>query len=352
MRYRGEEDYSLYSTERLYWNDPENADCTRLQCRTFEDNLGHTAFIRSFEYDYFGNVVKDTIWGNITGKSTLPCGDASDENPHPESFVTSYTHSFGNNLVTTQTHGDSTQLFTYREGTDLISSKLYMHKNIIFKREFYEHDASGVVIKEIVDDGIALASDDLQGVKERKIKYYKLREKEVPFGLPETITETYLAEDGASDVLCRKVVNTHSSKGDLIQKAFYDSLNNHLYTLHWEYDHMGNVTRETDALGHATARRFDINGNKIFEQGPNTKFHTEYTYDFVNRLIQIAEVHDDGLVLTQNFKYNYLGQKIASSDVYGNETKYVYDELGRLIETVFPTTYDSNGIEHTTCNKT
>lgn len=303
----------------------------------------------------WGNVLVDKLWGNLSGGNEVPCKKPSQgipANNGTESYTTKYTYSDdGLNLVTSQTKGDWGELFFYCPGTDLLASKLYTFKGGIYKREFYEYDASGIITKEFEDDGTTAISYDLQGVTERRIKYIKAR-KEAPYGLPEIIDEAYLAPGGAKDIQYRKTINTYCKRGRRIQKALYDCNDAYLCTVYWEYDHMGNVVRETDPLGAVTTRQYDVNGNKITEQGPNTNYRTQYTYDFSNRLTDISEIHADGITLSRHFKYNYLGQKIASTDIYGNETQYVYDALGRLIETISPPVYDPKGNASTISKKT
>ena len=47
-------------------------------------------------------------------------------------------------------------------------------------------------------------------------------------------------------------------------------------------------------------------------------------------------MHPDGINLTSTFRYDLLGNKVASIDPYGQETHYFYDNQNRLIQTVFP----------------
>lgn len=346
-KYTGTHSRRLYSQEKLYWRSPKKSDANMfLSARTLEDHAGNIKFVRSLDYDKRGNILKDTLWGNITGNSQEPCLKPKGLQPiehAKECYVESFTYSQDElGLVNSHTRGENCTLFSYLPGTDLLVKKLHTHLGKIYKRAFYAYDASGLLIKEIEDDGTTETLEDLAGVTQRKIKSVKLRQ-EAPYGLPEVIDETYLSSNGKREILFRKTVHAYNAEGRLIAKHIYDSHGQLFCTLHWEYDRHGNVITEKDALGNTTVRKYDENNNKIFEQGPHLNYHTEYMYDFSNRLVQVREIHDDGIHLIKSYKYNYLGQKIAAVDIYGNQTDYVYDDLGRLKEVISPPVPNAQG---------
>jgi len=64
---------------------------------------------------------------------------------------------------------------------------------------------------------------------------------------------------------------------------------------------LGNVIRETNALGQVINRKYDQNRNLIYEQGPRSDIHKEFTYDYANRLIKEEDVHLDGTRLAVTF---------------------------------------------------
>jgi len=345
-RYMGTSDHSLYHSEKLYWGESETMACTRLKARTLEDPQGNIAFMRSFDYDYFGNVINNKLWGNLSGTCVQPCQmhkDGELDEGSLECFIDSYTYSDDDlRLMTSHTKGGISEHFFYLPNTDLLVKKLYKHRDVIYKREFYTYAACGVAKTEIEDDGSSHDRDDLTGVTERRIRRIQLNQK-APYGLPEVITEKYLAENGR-EAQFKKTIHSYNDDGRLIKKKIYDSDDRFVCSQSFEYDRFGNVTREKDPLGNDTIRRYDENCNKIYEQGPNSAFHTEYVYDFSNRLIKVIEIHSDGVNLEQSFRYDYLGNKIGSTDAYGNEMRYVYDALGRLIEVISPNVLDEEGL--------
>jgi YD repeat-containing protein len=97
------------------------------------------------------------------------------------------------------------------------------------------------------------------------------------------------------------------------------------------YDAAGNVTQQTDQLGHVT----------------------QYNYDRLNRLVEEIDADPDGSgPLTSPhtyYQYDAAGNQIAVVDPLGDTTAYQYDELGRLVKTtdplgrVYATQYDAAG---------
>jgi len=176
-------------------------------------------------------------------------------------------------------------------------------------------------------------------VTERHVKLITPRNK-LPFGLPEIVEEKYWDFTSGEYLLLKKTVNTHSDQGKLLQEDHYDSNENFAYSLKWEYDLLGNVTKKIDALGQTTIFRYDQNGNKTWEEGPRPGWHKEFTYDLADRLIVEKEVWGKESHITSH-RYNAVNQRVATIDIYGNETTFEYNGLGRLVKTQGPALYTS-----------
>jgi len=343
---QGEGNYRLYSKERLFWGAVDSPFCTSLMARNLEDKDGNIQFIRYFNYDASGNVLNDKLLGNLSGANNLPCKISEAGVPETngrEVFEKVFTYKEGKrNLVGSMTEGDRREEFSYKGDTDLLTCKLYKYSGQIYKREFYEYDENAVLVKEWEDDGNTADRDNLSGVTERRIRV-TIPTIEEPIGLPQVVEERYLDFATGEEKLFKKTVNTYSLKGFLDQRDIYDCNDAYVCSLYWEYDNMGNVIMETDPLGNVISRDFDPNGNKILEQGPNPDVHTEYVYDFSNRLIQVKEIHNDGPILVQSNEYNRLSNKVKSIDIYGNSTTYDYDDFSRVTKVSYPEVMDENG---------
>lgn len=345
-KFTGTSDHQIYGTDYLYWGDVNSNDCTRLLGRCFKNKDGRCLYARIFNYDEHGNVLSDEIFGNLSGRChSLDVCNANGrvEAHHSECYGKYHTYAWidGLNLMTSMREGDLTYFFKYKPGTDLLELKLSTWHGRIFKREFHSYDENAMVEKTIEDDGETDDIANLSGVTQRRIRYFKNRNK-YPIGLPEAIDEKYFDIATGEDILNKKYTFRYSPQGEPIAKKVYDANGKLLYTLTWEYDERGNIIKETNPLGQETTYSYDENGNKIFERASNWQYQKEYVYDFSDRLIRVDEIHDDGLKLSEHYVYNYLSQKIAFIDIYGNETRYEYDDFGRLVKTWLPPVVNEN----------
>ncbi|KAF3361875.1 Uncharacterized protein PHSC3_001642 [Chlamydiales bacterium STE3] len=332
----------LYVADKLYWGKGGNVG--NLVARVYSSAETGPLFCKTYSYDQFGNIFKESFYGHLTGKN--PVALLVDENGtpietgcdcHEKSFVYSQD---GRNLLLIETEGDRGTAYRYYDGTDLVAVKYILFQGKIMQRYCYTYDSNSALASEIVDDGTSSEPLDLSNVTYRKLRLMTPR-KTFPFGVPDT-EEEYYQDSSGQQILLKALVNTYSLEGHLVRQDVYDSNRAFRYTLFWEYNHLGQATKEVDALGQVTYREYDQYGNLKKEQGPDLRVHKQFTYDFSNRLIQEDEVHLDR-VLSTHYRYNLLGQKIAAIDCYGNETIYVYDEFGRVVQIISPQVQDQNG---------
>lgn len=104
----------------------------------------------------------------------------------------------------------------------------------------------------------------------------------------------------------------------------------------------GLLALETDPMGNKTCYFYDSNQNLIKKSHSDTGICTEYDYDLQNRLIRTFEKNLSGQLETQ-FVYDASGYKIRETDLFGNETIYENDSLGRPIRITYPET--RNGLK-------
>lgn len=323
---------SLYSKERLFWGNDESEQSTCLITRSLESANGEPIFVRSYQYDRNGNVLHDDLYGNLTGKCQ-GCAAVSSKGNVNENGSERYRRNFaytndGFNLIWWTGDDDHAETYQYVPGSNRMSCKFTGSHSRFYRREFYEYHADASISKEIIDDGQSHLVDDMAGVSERLIKYY-IPHQSMPYSVPETIIEKCLDLSTGNELLIHRTVNSYSFMGLITRQEHYDANNNFAYTLHWEYDRMGNVTKEVDAIGGVTVRKYDENGNCIYEQGPNPERHRKFFYDCANRLVKEEEVHADGVRRATSYSYNLLNQRTAVVDCNGNKTFYDYDAFGR-----------------------
>lgn len=318
-KYQGEQPYSL---EKYEWG--KGAEEAQLTCHSLSER-DRLCLCRRYSYDDRGNVTTDILTGDL-------CGGENN------SFQKNCSYSNENLLLESNEHGYITK-YTYHPGTDLLEAKYIITDGVIRKREFFLYDTDLAAIKlTIIDDGKGFGWDNEEGITERRITRIT-NNREPPYGLPKVIEE-YAVSQG-NEILLKQIVNHYETWGRLVKQDHYDNTRTLSYSLSWEYNDYGQVIKETDALGQVIQRRYDSNGNKVYEKGPHPNVYQEYTYDQMNRLIETKK-YDNGKTYTTYNAYDPAGNKITETDIYGHETQRNYDCFGRVIIETLPPVLDEN----------
>ena len=158
----------------------------------------------------------------------------------------------------------------------------------------------------MTDNAKAFGFNDLSWATERHFIDITPR-KSPPFGLPESSEESYWDFDTGQKRLLRGSRYVYSAEGRLKKEEVFDANRSTAYTLAFEYDDHGNVTRETNALGEVIVKEYDANDNLVCQLGPAI-YSIRNTYDFANRLIHQEEEHPDGKRFSTNHTYDYLSR--------------------------------------------
>ncbi len=347
-KFRGD---TPYTVENFIWGTPGKNDEGNLVSRHFADGNGRLLMTRYLQYDAHGNVGFEQLFGNLTGRNTQPIildKKAIPQKNGCEFFEKAFHHSNdGYNLLLCESTGRQKTHYRYEPNSDRLSAKVITpgNESKMVQRQFFEYDENASIIKEITDDGFSWDRNDLIGVTERHIKEI-IPTTTTPIGLPAVVMEKCLdlSSGKPREVLLKKIVNAYTLDGKLIKQDHYDANDAYVFSLSWKHDAHGNVIEEVDALGQVKTYEYDVNDNLVKEQGPNETYHKEFVYDFMDRLITEKIVYKkNGPCFTTSHRYNYLNQRIATVDIYGNETQFSYDHLGRLIETSLPAIPDENG---------
>jgi RHS repeat-associated protein len=355
VRYKKDE--TPYSKENFYWMRPNDLSEDLLQSCTFVGD-GKTYFCKHFEYDGFGNITAEQLLGNLTGRNStsIIVTNGIPDQKGCEVYTKNFEHTQtdGRNLLTFEDDGRKSIYLSYYQNSNLLKSRLTKcteqkkRKNFyadtfgFLKREFFEYDQNGVLIREIWDDGSEFESADLSKVSERHIRIIK-PSKKAPIGLPEEIQEKYYDLNTHQEILLKRIGNVFDDAGRIITQTHYGSDNVAAYTLYWDYDNLGNITKETNAFGDIIKREYDSNGNKTSERlfiktdsGDKEHYFKKYTYDFSNRLIKEEEFWPSSDSFVTKHSYNLSGQKVKTIDSYGHETVFSYDEFGQQTQITYP----------------
>jgi len=358
-KYKGDKDkgYSRYLFEGYVWGENNtNKEGNLLSKFVGNEKTNQIHHGYHFEYDPRGNILQKTYYGKLTGNpfpSITLEGDRVSENGY-ERENTNYSYSIdGLNLLKSEEGSNGNALlYDYYPGTDLLKSKfLRSPQHLRELREFYYYNDDSVLIKKIVDNGSGESDGDLCSVTERHITYYT-PQTVIPIGLHEQIDEMYLDLTTGKEVLLKRTTCKYSKRGQLKEQTIYDAEGNSAFTNYWKYDLHGNVKYEKNALDEIINREYDDNNNLIKQQGPHLDYSIENSYDCSNRLIKQEEIHKDGSRFVITNRYNYLNQRIASTNTYGHETLYTYNDIGLLIETTLPQVANEAGVLGTPVIKT
>jgi YD repeat-containing protein len=350
--FKGTDPYQLHSLQRFFWGEPNTPNAGNLQAEAFLCQ-GQGVFCRTFGYDEHGNVLSECLHGHLSGEcqTSLTIDEAG--NPHGGECLyvgKEYTKE-GRNLLAYENHSEYPHdcRYEYYEGTNQLKAKYTIDGVLVRKREFYEYDNSGALTFYRIDDGSSLDRNDPTGVGECRITRIK-NTNGFPLGLPLIVEEKYLDKTG-QELLLKKWVNSYNAQGKLCKKEIYDNQGHKAYTLTWKYNKLGLVIEETNALGQTLFYQYDENGNKTFEQGVNPNVSHTFEYDHAQRLIREVENGTDGTCLTKSYDYDYLGNRISSTDIYGHKTHYTYNEFSQIIKIIYPPHLDESGKESQSCEQ-
>ncbi|MCB1114623.1 MAG: hypothetical protein KDK62_07700 [Chlamydiia bacterium] len=294
-----------YQENELYAKECFEWEGCNLKRRWIEGAKGFKKVEKRLSYDKNQNVIKEEVIGDIRG---LDKKDIA--------VKTSEYSDDGMNLLKRRYDGQVTTLISHYPGTNLIASEIKFANGGLTKRKFLRYDDAAVKVEEIFDDGITDDRNDLTGVTERLIRRIETNRK----GLPETVSEYYLTENGEEKLL-RREKNTYTAMGRLTNQDVFDANDQFVYSLQWDYDTHGNIIRLSDPEGYQTFRAYDANDNLIYQKVETQDFHKEWVYDKMNRMVAEKEIHPDR-TFSAHITYDGCNNKLDETDWYGNKTIY------------------------------
>ena len=316
----------LHSRENFKW------DGSLLTYKRFFDQDLRCLHARTFTYDDWGNVIKNTFYGNLSGRGSFVELDEK-KNPLPSvescSTQSSYTQDGKNLPLRIEEPGGLVTLFTYLPGTNLIQTKTLCDGSEPKIFYTYEYDEDFLLVAETMNDGIAA-----------KIKRITPRQKDPYIGMPEVIEEKYL-ENGREHLLKKTVL--HYRQGALIEhKDIYDADDIFQYRISYEYDEKNRIISETNALGQIAKASYDALGNRCYYKDVSGNFEQTSLYDYSNRLIETCWT-DGTLSLKKEYSHDKKHRLEWESDERGHKTHYKYNLLGQRTETALSPIYTEAG---------
>ena len=318
---------TFHSKEHFAWIG------TLLVSRSLWDDKGVCKYIRSFEYDPYGNVKQHRFSGNLTGK-----GGSIYQNPNG-----SVDHTRTETCITfTDYSGDGKHLpirvvdpaglvthYTYVPGTNLVKTKVLCDRDIPKITYIYDYDEDFLLIQETIDDGIS-----------KKIKRIFPKQTQPFLGMPEFIEEKYI--EGGQEKLLKAKILSYRAGAKIEKEEVYDAVHKFQYSLSYEYDEKNRIIRQTNALGQEALAKYDASGNRYYYKDFGSSVEEISEYDFSNRLIKKTCRAPEGERIYE-YSYDTKHRIEWESDERGHRTYHKYDFLGRCIETKEPAVYTDQG---------
>jgi RHS repeat-associated protein len=294
-----EGDYHLYRKERFFWEGSSPID-QKLISQTLEDGEGTIWSCCFYQYDEYDRLIQETLLGNLSGTNQNPIILDAKGRPQfngVESYSVYYAYDQEDPSLIRMRREDNglLTLYTYTP-TQQCASKLIEEEGKIIARTFYFYDALGFLNKTIVDDGSSQEVHNLSGVANRQIVETEMGQTAHLAGQPLSVATKYLDLETGEEILLEKTVYHYSPEGQLSQQDFLDANHALRYSLHMQYDEKGKLISTIDSRG------------------------------------EKSEIPTD----SSHYRYNDQQQRVALVDKYGNETQFVYDDFGRLIQTISP----------------
>lgn len=349
----------FYRGERLYWGknggvargSKDRSDEGHLLARVRMRGDGKVVSSTALRYDTHGNVIQEDLYGNITGKKKKHDGftiwpDGVPKEPGIELHRKRYTYSHDQYNVKLSETTDTGAIirYGYKQNSNLCTSKLTYDGTKILMREFFEYDDSGTLTKSTIDDGSSQDPQNMKSVTIRKITRITPTKATESHGVgkPGTTQEYYLDLKTGKEVLLKQSKYTYHTAGHTKSEEVRDANGALKGALSFLHDSRGLLTYKKDAVQRTYTYSYDEAFNKTREELIGSGTFTTYHYDQMNRCTQAVEHHGNQL-LTTSYEYDPMGNKISSTDHFGQTTNYEYDELHRLVRTFYPESKDQDG---------
>ena len=346
------EDYlsgSLYRVHKKIWGDKE--DSGNLIATYLTDDHEQVFCFKTFKYNKLGDILEEQEFGNMTGIGSKPIQFDSEGKPYPdqESHLKSYSYKEDKlfHYVEQKDVKDIILKLQYLKESNLLVSKLIIEKGdratCIKRREFYEYNDEGSLIRMIADDDSSSDPRQLDTVKERHFIYISPKKDLPNVGIPEIIQEKYLDRKNNTEVLVSQRVNHFDEKGYIRVQDVYDSDEKYQFSIKKDFNEEGLLSSETDPAGNVITYDYDLNHNLRLETHHSEDRFYEYDYDLRNNCISTKLRGNKGEYLEITAEYDGNGNFIISTDKNGNETIYEYDDQGRVISLSYPEIVNEEG---------
>ena len=317
----------LVRTELFSWKGQD------LIVHALLDPTGENSIAREYEYDQYGNVKRETLYGNLTGTS-IPL-DINNLQNGIESYTVRYEYSAdGFNLpMKKEEENGRTVLYTYKAGTDLLTSKFVCERNQVLIKHFYKYNDDNVLIEEILDDDV-----------ERKTTYYAPNKN----NLPEVIEEKALDKSTNREILLQKRVLHYNKQYLVEQEDVHGNDGLFCYSIKTSYDPVsGNPEWQIDPLGYKTTFKYNLRyllTQKHREGAPIEIFSYNKSGDLIKKELRDPKTEKSQVEI---YGIDLLHHKISETNSFEETTIIEPDRFGapRVVKTPLAPGIEGKSIE-------
>ncbi len=298
--------------------------------------------IRYFDYDDKGNVVQETLQGNLSGHNYKSL--QLFKRNVGESYIVKNTYSKdAYALPTSKTlpSGLSYQ-YEYLPDTNLIKAQYTLFDGVIKIREFNIYNEDHVIIQSLVDDGQNVDMHNLTGVTQRTLVCISPKKQAPAMNFPEVIEEKYLDLRANTYQLLKKRVLHYSEHCNVSQEDVYDAQGSLLYSTYHHYDYKRRLVRSTDSLGRTSSFTYNDFNHLIKETLNQSALKILHTKDILGRELITTTVDTQGVHKETRISYDLKSRVSHTTDPNGNSFYFSYDDLDHEIESILPSRTDAD----------
>lgn len=279
-----------------------------------------------YEYDERGNVVVESVLGNITGTRTTCFSPSNEDETDKYTIKYEYSKDGFNLLLKSTTPEGLVVSYYYLPGTSLKTLEVESYNGKVQKRVCRKYDLNGEITDLLEDDG-------KDGLFRRATHYTTIDKPGASYG-KRALEECYLVD--GDRVLLTKTRYEYDERGNVSRVSVEDGSGKVLSETHKRYNEQNRLIEETDPCGHTICYDYDYNGNRVEERHPSTQTIFRYAYNSTNRLIRKESLYPSEAPRITTYSYDPLGNKTNEVDLFGNETTFRYDSFGNEIGITYP----------------
>lgn len=331
-----------------YYDDLENIQSTvllvwserKLAAKLLLNEQGQALLSKTFTYDEAGNVIKEVLYGNLTGKKAS-CFDylETGELIGSDSYQKEFSYSKIRNLLIEEKEEDGLHvMYEYLEGTNLLKAKFLIDDEKIIKREFFSYDQNNLLICQQVDDGKTDQIDDDEGVTfSTQVSYIRDRLN------GKVIEKITYAKDLSSKALKQKekITYTYCNYYKIKKEQKFDSFDQLQLSACYEYNFAGLVTEKKDNYGRVNRYTYDDKRRILTKKEYGSSLETYFYSSFGT----VEEVEIEGSEFNLLYAYDRFGNPIFQQDDKGFKTLQYYDCFNRVKKIVLNELIDADGIK-------